>query len=486
MMKKKPIAISISALILLALHPGPAPAGLADPIEVAPVERATLANGVRLLVIERHEQPVVYFNIRLRGGERLEPPGKAGLASFTADLLREGTESRSSEAISEAVDSTGGRLSATSTRDSVIVSAQFLKRDFEAGLDLFADVILHPAFPAEEIDRLKPRYEFSVRSVRNNPNTMAREHIDYLIFGYGNSAGRPVSLETLRSITREDILAFYRAQFRPEHAIIGVTGDVKPDEARKAIERAFGLWESAADPADEGGPHKEPAPGAGRPTGLHIRLVDKDDLTQSSIALGALGLKRNNPDYLPVQLANYTLGGGAFSSRLMKVVRSEGGKTYSVRSSFGAGLEPGAFRVSTFTRTSETLATLRLLLEEIRAFRDGGVTEEELAAAKKNLAGKYPLRIETPSGLAREILAAEFYGLGDDYVRTYRKKVMSASLEEVNAAAGKYVEADDLAVVVVGRAAEVGDDLLTLGPIETVNYLEAVADEERTAGTGGD
>ena len=484
-MKRKPIAISISTFILLALHPGPAPADLDDPIEVAPVERATLANGLRLLVIERHEQPVVYFNLRLRGGELLEQPGKAGLASFTADLLREGTATRTSEAISETVDSTGGRLSAASKRDCVIVSARFLKRDFEAGLDLFADVILNPLFPAAEIDRLRPRYEFSVRSVRNDPNAMAREHLGYLIFGYGNPAGRPVTLETLRSVTREDILAFYRAQFRPDRAILGITGDVNPDEVRRAIEGAFGTWEAAAAPADEGRP-EETAPGAGRPAGLRIRLVDKDDLTQSSIALGAPGLKRSNPDYLPVQLANYTLGGGAFSSRLMKVIRSEGGKTYSVRSSFGAGLEPGAFRVSTFTRTSETLATLRLLLEEIRAFRDGGVTEEELAAAKKNLAGKYPLRIETPSGLAREILAAEFYGLGDDYVRTYRQKVMSASLEEVNAAAGKYVEADDLAVVVVGRAAEVGDDLLTLGPVETINYLEAVADEERTAGTGGD
>jgi len=486
MLKKKSIAMAIPTLILLALTATPAPAALDDPIEVAPVARSTLANGLRLLVVERHEQPVVYFSLRLRGGDRLDPPGKAGLASFTADLLREGTASRSSEAISEAVDSMGGRLSAASKLDYVVVSGRFLKRDFEAGLDLLADVILHPTFPAAEIDRLRPQYEFNVRSVKNDPNVMAREHLAYLVFGYGNPAGRPVTLESIRSIDREDILAFYNAQFRPERAILGVTGDVEPGEIRRAIGRAFGPWEAAAAPADQGRPHKGPAPGAQPRAGLRIRLVDKDDLTQSSIALGAPGLKRDNPDYLPVQLANYTLGGGAFSSRLMKVVRSEGGKTYSVRSSFNSGLMPGAFRVTTFTRTPETLATLRLLLDEIQAFRDGGVTGEELDKAKKNLAGKYPLRIETPSGLAKEILAAEFYGLGDDYVRTYRQKVMSASLEEVNTAAGKYVEADDLAIVVVGRAAEVSDDLSKLGPVDTIHYLEAVADEERTAGTGED
>ena len=238
-----------------------------------------------------------------------------------------------------------------------------------------------------------------------------------------------------------------------------------------------------AAPVDDGETAGREATRTGSP---RIRLVDKEDLTQSSLALGALGLARDDPDYLPIQLANYSLGGGSFSSRLMKVVRSEEGKTYSVRSSFHGGLTPGAFRVSTFTRTSETLATLRLLLHEIRTFRDGGVTPEELQKAKKNFAGKYPLRIETPSGLAGQILTAAFYGLGDDYVRTYRQRVMSTTIDQVNAAARKYVEGDDLSIAIVGKAAEIGDDLRTLGPVETIHYLEAVADEERGSEAPGD
>ena len=214
-------------------------------------------------------------------------------------------------------------------------------------------------------------------------------------------------------------------------------------------------------------------------SGPVVRMVDKPDLTQATIAVGSLGITKKDPDYLNLVLGNYVLGGGGFSSRLMKSIRSKGGKTYHASSRFAAGRTKGPFMAFTYTRNRETSDTLKMLLDEIAKIRTEGVTEEELQAAKNNLAGSYAIALQSPSGMADELSAAEFYGLGVEFVRKYRKLVTAPTLADVNAALKKHLSLENLALVVVGKADEVMEQIAKFGKPQKVDYLAPVPDEER-------
>ena len=245
------------------------------------------------------------------------------------------------------------------------------------------------------------------------------------------------------------------------------------------LEKSFASWKAQGQVPDW------PAT-PGKQDARKLRFVDKPDLTQSSMFVGHMGIALKNLDYFPLKLGNWILGGGGFSSRMMKSIRSKGGKTYGVGSWVSTGLEPGSIGAYTFTRNSETGETLKMLLDEIKLIRKDGVTEDELLKAKNAMAGSYPVKLQPPGSMGDAILDAVFYGFGPDRVKNYRKSLVKPSLAEVNAALAKHLDPENMAIVVVGKAAEVASQLGDFGKMVKVDYLEATADEDRKPTAEGD
>ena len=447
------------------------------PMPLPPITRTTLDNGMKLMIIEHREQPVAYMKLLVPGGALTEPPGKAGVAELMADMLTRGTPTRTAEQISEEIDGLGGALGADSDWEKTQVSARFLSSDFGQGLELFADVALHPAFPAAEMDGALSSAEGGLRSAKDNPTALALLHAEYLVFGYEHPFGRPASLDTLANVTLDDVKSAYRTAFRPKGAILAVAGDVDPAAVEAAVAKLFGSWSA------EGPTFALPADPP-LPSGRAVRFVDKPDLTQSTIAVAQLGVNRLDPDAIPLQLGNFALGGGGFSSRLVIAARAQGGKTYKVWSRFADGRLRGIFAAGMSTRSRETGAMLRLVLGEIEKIVAGGITAEELRAGQNFWAGSYAIRLQSPAEIADDLLRAEYLGLGEAWVRDYRKNVLAATLEDVNAALRRHLDPSKLAVVVVGNAAEALEQAKEFGAPVVLDYLATVPDEERAAGKG--
>ncbi len=444
-----------------------------DPIALPVIHRKVLSNGLKVMFVERHEQPVVYFDLIVPGGNLFDPVGMAGLTDMLARMLTGGTTKRNAEQIAHQTDSLGGILHASAAMEYFSVQGQFLKKDCATGLDLFADIILDSSFPEAELVNVKLEHEASVRMGRDQPTSLAFDTLNYLIYGYNHPRGRSASVDTVKAVEVSDLQSVYQKYFRPSSSILCITGDITPDEMDDLGLSAFESW------TDPDLTAWKPPDNPVKRRGVTVRIVDKPDLTQSTIAIGHLGISRYDPDYFNLLLGNYILGSGGFSSRLVQAVRSRGGKTYSAGSWFSTGKGKGPFGAYTFTRNSETESTLAILLEEIRKIKTSGITAKELQAAKDHILGSYALKFETPHGVAEQLLSAEFFSFGQDYVRNYRSFVSAPTLDNVNHALQKHLDPENLVVVVVGNAKEITSQLSDLGSWTKVHFLDPIPDEER-------
>jgi zinc protease len=447
-------------------------------VTLGAIDRATLANGLQLIVVPRHQVPSVELTLAIRLPENADPLDKTGLAQFVADMLRKGTHKRSADQISEAIDFVGGQLGASAIDEGILISCHARARELGLCLELLADVVMNPTFPESELPEVKQQLQATINQAKDDANRLAQWHAANVFYGDEDPRGRPMSQRSLDAIDREALVKFHERWFAPNNAILAVSGDVDPKAARKAIDRELGAWKRhEVPPVTE--PPARPLPTS--PKGLPARLVDKPDATQSSLLVLGTGIKHADPDLYAVRLMNYTLGGGAFSSRLMRVVRAEGGKTYVIRSSFEAGREAGPFSVATFTRNAETAATLKLVLEQIDKMKASGPTAEELQLAKDNLIGGYGLNLETGADLAANLIGAELDGLDPRFVELYPARLDAVTLAQAAEAAKRHL--DPRALVVVGKSAEVGPLLKKggVGRIEVVNYLDPVSTADRRA-----
>lgn len=438
------------------------------PLRLPPIHEARLDNGLEVLVVENHETPTVTVTVFWKDGAETDPADKAGLTSMTASLLRQGTKTRSAAEIAETIDALGGSLGGSADLDGAELSVSVLKKDFAVALELLADIAANPSFPEEEIEIARRQEIAGARQSFDDPSELTRRHLRVILYGESHPYSFFPSERSLAAIRREDLVEHHRRWFGPGNAVVGVAGDVGKDEAMAAVRAAFGTWTGAKE-ADEVAFPETPKPARA------VRLVDKPDLTQSSIRVAAPGIDRKSPDYHAAVVMNYILGGGAFSSRLVRVVRSDEGKTYGIGSGFTVHKRRGVFGIGTSTRNAETVPTLDLVLREVDKIRaEGtGVTPAELAAAKSNLIGSYPMRFETADDVLGRLFSAKLHGLPFEEITEYRQKIAAVTLEEVNAAARKYLDPDRMVIVVVGRSSEVKAPLETrFGPVEVVDFLE--------------
>jgi len=427
----------------------PVPAALPLPR----VSRWKLPNGLDAVAVPRGDLPIVSFSLAIKAGAYDEQKDRTqGVADFTAGMLRHGAGKRTAEQIADTIDSAGGSLEAGSDGESTLVTCSVLAARADTCLSLLADVLLRPTFPEKEMAEVRDQMLASLAQRADDPHLLAAEHFDNLLFGEGHPDGWVLTPEHVNAITRDKLLAFWKAFYRPNNAILAIAGDIDPAVMKTRVERAFGGWASAAVP-------QRPAFEIPAVHGKRVILVDKPELSQATLMFGHAGIRHADPDWYAVTLVNYVLGGSDFSSRLMQEVRSKRGLTYGIGSSFGASLYQGAFRVSASTRNETAWDALSVATAELSKMKASGPTEDELAKAKGYYAGSTPFTLESAAGLAHALVGADLHGLGVDYVRTLALRLAAVDRAAADAAAKKWLDPEDLSIVIVGRADVVGPEL---------------------------
>jgi zinc protease len=404
--------------------------------------REVLPNGMVLLFAEKRAVPILTATMLIQAGAIQDPPDKPGVANLTAELISQGTTTRTAIHISEAIEFVGGSLSVEAGQDVATVSLSVLRRDLDLGLDLLTDILLNPTFAPDEVKRKVQEILAGIKRKQEDPGEVAGEAFAALVFG-SHRYGRPVegTEASVSTITREDLVRFHQANYRPNKAILAVVGDVSLSDLKRGLEARLGNWQPGG-PAF--GPPPDPAP-LTRPV---VRTIQQE-VTQANILLGHLGVTRDNPDYYAIQVMNYILGGGGITSRLTSRIREEKGWAYDVRSAFMPDKYAGTFSVSVQTKNQTAQDAIDAILVEMRRIREQPVTETELADAKAYLTGSFPLRLDTTSKLVRLLANIEFFGLGLDYVDRYAGFINGVTVADIQRVARKYLHPDRYALAVV-------------------------------------
>jgi zinc protease len=412
-------------------------------------QRTVLANGVVLLTSQQRALPMISIELLIDAGSRFEPEHKAGLANLTAKLLSYGTERRGAAEISETLDFIGASLTTGSGKDVASISLTLLKKDLATGLELLAEILTQSNFPQAEIDRQKQAVIAAIRAREEEPGALAHTKFVAALFPV-SPYGRPVegTEASVNRLERKDLQEFFAEHYLPNRTIIAVVGDITEREIAGALNRAMKGW-------SKGAPSGKPLiPEAnGNPQTVRVHK----ELTQSNIVLGHEGVARSNPDYYAIQVMNYILGGGGFSSRAMDSIRNERGLAYSVYSYFSAERSHGTFQFIMQTKNETATEAMRIAREEIRRIREEPVSEQELSDAKDYLIGSFPLRLDTNRKVASFLAQVEYYQLGLDYPERYADLIGKVTREDVQRVAKRYLHPEKLITVIVGNLKRIGE-----------------------------
>jgi len=430
------------------------------------IHQATLPGGMKLLGVEYDRAPWLSLTFMAKRGAETDPLDKPGVADWAAELLTLATARRTQLQLAEDIESRGATLDARSGWDATLVNLEGLSEDFPELMATLAEVVQTPGFPEDEFSLLAERRRAELAHQQDDPREMANIRYLRLFFGdspYGHAV--PGELPRLDNIGVADLKEFYRREFTPATATLVVVGMAAFARVQEEAARLWGSWTGGgpASPPYASAPSSLSAPG--------IYLLDRPDLTQSEIRVGHLGLPRAHPDYFPLKLANYILGEGGFSSRLMARIRSDLGFTYGIRSSFSCRRAPGPFIVSTFTpaeHTAQVVGEIRAVIAEVH--HNGG-TDQELAEAQSYYVGHFPLGLETSRGIGRQVISIDLYDLGTDYLKRYCDQIRRVTLKTAAAAAQDHLQPDNLVTLVMGPAAVCAEALRDIGPVKILDEI---------------
>ena len=440
-------------LVLAVLTMTVSSAALAQSLRLPPHEKAVLKNGLTLLLMEKHGVPLVSFSAIVKTGSAADPAGQEGLASVTAELLRKGTKNRTAQQFAADLDFIGGSFNAGASADFTSISAEFLTKDLARGLDLFADAVLHPAFPQDEVGKLLAQDIDGVRAAKDDPQAVLGLYYDaYLLSGHPYGRPQEGDENSLKNIQREAIAKFYETYYAPGNTILAVAGEFNAAEMRKKLEEALDAWSAKTVPAVS-------IPAAVPVKGKRLLLVDKPDATQTYFAIGNLGTAANDPDRVAIRVVN-TLFGGRFTSMLNQALRVDSGLSYGAGSGFDSRKTPGPFGIFSFTKNASTAQALDLAIQTLQKLHKEGVTAEQLASAKSYLKGQFPPTIETSGQLARRIATDEFYGFDDSEVNQLEAKIDAVTPEMARQVIQKHFPLDNLVFVLIGKASAIGPAVL--------------------------
>lgn len=409
------------------------------------IYRAVLSNGITVLARSNFNSPSISMGGYLPAGAIFETDAKLGLSDFVSSSLMRGTQRRTFDEIYNELESVGASMGFDSGVHNISFGGRTLVEDLPLLLKLLSESLQTPTFPKDEIEKLRAQWLTGLAIRAQDTSDMAAMAFDEMLFE-GHPYGRPSDgkVETIESITREDMENFHRLYFGPRGMVIAIVGAIEPKKAVEAVNQVLGGWQ---------------VPGQGRAVALpphkplkktvkrHHALAGK---SQSDLVIGMIGPSRNDPEYLSASLGNSVLGQFGMMGRIGEVVREKSGLAYYASSSLGAGIGPGTWEVSAGVNPKNLKKAIGLIEKELRRFIKSGVTKEELADNQANYIGRLPLSLESNSGVANAILSIERYNLGMDYYQRYEGMVKNVTRADVLETARKYIDPDRLVIATAG------------------------------------
>jgi zinc protease len=421
------------------------------PFQLAPRIEKTLPNGLRVIVTRQTAIPKVSITLTVLSGYSSDPADLTGLASMTADLIQEGTRTRSSRQIRREVFGMGGSLSAAASQEYTSISVRGLSEFAPRLMELTADVAMNPTIPEDEIAILKQQHLQAVSQQKASPQFLANRTFRTALFGQHPYARTSETEASLKAMDRAKLAGFHRDHYRPNNAFLLIVGAIDPDAMIAAAEKAFGGWARGEVVAPA-----YPAPPV--LSGRRVYFVQRPNSIQSSIAVGNIAIKRSDPRWYELTLAN-TIYGGAFNSRIVRNIREEKGYTYSPQSAMTGFGNAGFYRFSADVRNEVTGPTLNEVFREIDKMRAEGSDGAELQGAKSYLRGIFPIQTATQTGLSATLNNVYVFGLPKDYPETFRAKIAAVTPEQVKNGAATLLGSENSVIAIVGDWAKVKDQL---------------------------
>ena len=453
-----------------------AAAGTTAPgVMLPPAREVRLPNGALLILAEKRDVPMIAFQAWVRGGSLTDPPGKEGVASLTADLLRKGAGRRSAVEIASAADGVGGAFATGGGLQASWVAGEFMTRDQALMIGLLSDVLLRPTFPDSEFQKLKEQTIESFAAAKDDPYSIIGDYGAGMVFE-DHPYARPLGGDetTVKAITREDVLRSYRDQFGGDRLILVMVGDFDARSMEGVLRRAFGTWPKAA-----GAIPTIAAPR--RQTGRRVLLVDKPDALQTYFWIGSVGVARTDPDRDAIDVAS-TGFGGSYTSLLNTELRIKSGLTYGARARFAEYAQAGPFSMSSYTKTESTQRAIDLALETYRAFRSNGLDARAFGATKQYIQGQYPPEIETADQIAGRLAELAFYGLPRDEITGYMARIAAVTPEAAKRATARaFPPAEDLTLILIGKADAIRTVARRYGPVAEAPITAPILSTVRTA-----
>ena len=407
------------------------------------IKHWTLTNGARVYFVETHQLPMVQFSVGFDAGSARDPVSLKGVARFVSAMLEEGAAGLNSIQIAEKFESVGAEFSSGNGRDMTVFDLRSLtdKNLLEPAVDVFSKVIQQPTFPADAISRVRNRMLTGLKRQQQSPGSVvSRTFYQNLFRGHPYSNPPSGEMEDVKRIGRDDLVDFHNRFFVGNNVVIAIVGDLMVSEARHWADTIIGGLPSGTSP-----------PKLVEPPAVHAQVLNVPfDSTQTHLMMGQVGMRQNDPDYFPLYIGNYILGGSGLISRLSDELREKRGLTYSAYSYFIPMQQYGPFIINLQTRNDQGSVAEELALQTVTKFVANGPTQEELNAAKQNITGGYPLRFDSNSKIAGSVLNIAFYGLPLDYMDTFTDRVNAVTLEQVKKTFQRRVFPDQLLRVVLG------------------------------------
>jgi zinc protease len=450
---KKLMIFAVAALIALTaaaqqIETTPPPPGPQRQIHLPQPSEKTLANGLRVIVVEKHGVPLVAARLLIKSGEEADPADLPGLAEMTTDLLTKGTKTRNAEQIARGVEALGATLDTGAGWDVSFVAVSVMSSKLSKAMGYMADVARNPTFTKDELERQRQQTLDAVRVALKQPRSLARLVAARVVFGstpYGHAGA---TLASAQNMKREDIVAFHRKHYAPNNSILVMAGDITAPTAFKLAEEHFGNWKAEAGAAAQPKPATElPKP--------RIVVVDLPEAGQAAVYVARPGLQRTDPEYALAQVTNAVLGGG-YSSRLNEEIRIKRGLTYGAGSSFDFRRDVGPFVAAVQTKNESAPEVAHLVIEEMGKMASQPVPAEELGPRKATLIGNFARSLETNAGLARRVGELALYGIPLGEINRYIGHVEAVNAAEVEAFAKQHLGGMS-SIVIVGNASKFAD-----------------------------
>ncbi|MGI8499187.1 MAG: insulinase family protein [Gemmatimonadaceae bacterium] len=454
-------SLSLAAPLIAAQQfpTAPPPPSPVKPSRFPPLQEATLPNGLRLVLVEQHKQPVVSIALSMPAGAVYDPPSKEGTAEMTAGLLTKGAGGRTADQIAATIEGVGGSISASAGPDFLTVRTSSLTPDAALAFELLADAVQRPTFGEKEVELARTQTLSGLQFALSQPAQLASRFFVQGIYG-PQGYGRLETPASVRAITRDDLVAFQRDHLRPAGALLVIAGDMTMAQSRELATKFLAGWAGAPTPFAA-----TPVPATRNST--EILLVNRPGSVQANVVAGSSSFLPTDPRWYATVVANQLLGGGA-DARLFQILREQKSWTYGAYSRLDRNRGIGTFQATVEVRTEAADSALIEMLAQLRRIGVEAVATTELDNAKGSLVGSFPLSIETADQVATTVTRARLLGLPDDYVATYRARLANVTPAEVGAAAQAVIRPGASLIVVVGDAAQLYPKLKGIAPVRLV------------------